>query len=116
MATLQLSPQCSPMYLHDDGVGDHWSDCTAPATWTSEQATVACTANLGGVAIGNGVHCVPTSCGGDDGGAPSAVCTLANGSAANACTCWNYTGPGAGHVKHSLSGCVCASNSDPSWN
>ena len=110
--TMQITPSCSTPTTHDNGLGQQWSDCTSAGTYTALEATTACETYPGSY-----FTCLPTTCNDDAGvSGQEAVCTSSNSPGITGpCDCWAFSGTGAGHVSISDAGCVCATNTDPSW-
>jgi hypothetical protein len=96
--------------MHNNGIGQTFTDCVAPGTYNQTQATEACAAFTGDAS-----QChVSTTCS----SGVSAVCSDGNPSA---CNCWVFSGSGgnvAGKVRTNSQGsCDCSvHNSSPGWN
>jgi hypothetical protein len=113
-ATVHLHADCATTVTHENGVGQQWTDCTAPYTYSQAEATAACEVS----SANDGYDCPQlVSCRNDAGATGQvAVCSSTIDSrSVQACDCWTFEGPGAGHVHVSDAGCSCASASDPSW-
>ena len=97
----------SCMYVHANGVGQTFSDCTPLATYNTAQAIKACVAYTG-----NSLECRAATC-----GATSVVCSS---EAATSCACWAFAGAAAGHVIDSgqagALNCMCPGLTSPTWN
>jgi hypothetical protein len=92
---------------HSNGVdGGTFVDCVPLDSHNQTQAQEACAAAKVGSCGKNTILCSPFG-GGD------IECT----NSASPCICWNYSGPGAGHVSVSQAGalCACPLTSDPKW-
>ncbi len=113
--TVKLLPACASVIMHDNGVGQQWSDCTPKQTYDQAQASAACM-NL---PYQGTLVCSSIQCPDPDGGVALAFCSDArtNGPTDSGppCDCWTYQGPGAGHVRASNSGCQCGVGTDPTW-
>jgi hypothetical protein len=99
--------------VHDNGVGQTWTDCVPLGTYNIEQAMKACAAAYGG----DRTKCEKTACSGTPTPDGNAVCTnfalktLPWG-------CWSHTGAFAGHAKMSPVGVEvgnCPSDTSPVW-
>lgn len=102
----QIPPDACSLFVHNDGLGQQWTDCAPLGTYDESEAENACRA---AAAAGGGdpASCTPRSCG--DAGIED-VCGAVG--ATFGCSCWGFAGPGAGHV---LSNCECARATDWSW-
>ena len=99
------SPACT--YMHANGLGETFVDCTPKGTYDLAQATEACASYTG-----DSSQCRAATC-----GATSVVCSSA---AALSCACWAFAGAGTGHVESSgqpgALNCVCPGPTAPGWN
>ena len=100
-----VCPDGGALTMHQDGLGDPFFDCAPLGTYNGIEAQAACSAHKKSPCAAN------YSCafqGGDteecDGFTPP-------------CNCWGYSTGGSGTVGvgHVNTQCLCASNSDPTW-
>jgi hypothetical protein len=89
---------------HSNGLGQNYFDCNPVQTFTANTATEACmayTAVVGGTCqtFTCGAVTNPVVCAADASSTPTA--------------CWGFTGANAGHV---VSGGLCPTTTDPTWN
>jgi hypothetical protein len=101
---------CGPcLYVHANGLGQNFFDCTPLGTHNAAQAMEACVAYTG-----NSLQCREAMCGI---GVATSVCSSEE---ATSCACWSFLGAGAGHVKDSLQAgalnCMCPGPTAPTWN
>ena len=110
---VSLIPACSHPFVHTDGLGDTWSDCTPLDSLTPDEVALACQ-----VDECQSIACVGTACSDDTGVGSDAGVLCATGSAEGPCTCWGYAGAGAGHVRKTAEykGCICPTAADPQWH
>jgi hypothetical protein len=99
---------CGPcLYVHANGLGQNFFDCTPLGTHNAAQAMEACVAYTG-----NSLQCRAAMC-----GDTPVVCSSES---ATSCACWAFLGAGAGHVKDSLQAgalnCMCPGPTAPTWN
>lgn len=69
--TVKLVPGCASLIMHDNGVGQPWSDCTPEQTYGQAQASAACM-NL---PYQGTLMCSAIQCPDPDGGVSLAVCS-----------------------------------------
>ena len=100
---------CSPV-THSDGLGQSWSDCAPLGTYDQAEAQAACSAwaavNGSSGALGCSVSICPD-------GASTIVYWLST--EATCAANWVYQGAATGHVGPVGIGCMCPTQSDPSW-
>jgi len=84
---------CAPV-VHSNGIGQTWQDCTLLGTHDQGQAEAACRAN-------GGAQCVANDCAGSG---SLAICDV-DPHSPGYCSCWDYSGPLAGHVDNTA-GCT----------
>ena len=110
---VQLNAACANPSTHDNGLGQQWTDCTSLHTYSQAEATAACESSSQ-----SSVYTCPNAVSCDtDAGSQEAVCSgTLGGAPIGPCDCWAYGGPAVGHVHVSDAGCVCAAETDPSWN
>jgi hypothetical protein len=78
--------------IHDDGFGEHWTDCVPLGTYTWAQAMATCATHTG-----DAKYCADLGAGTD------AVCS--NQDSYPTCACWAYAGAlAAGFVNHGNGG------------
>jgi len=95
---------------HDTGVKLlSYYDCTPIGTYDMTQASEACLAFTGNVAMCQNDVIV---CGGD-GGSEDTICTPTAGK----CACWDYSGAAAGYMHKSANAtCKCPTTGETMWN
>jgi hypothetical protein len=103
--SLSLTPTGCTLLSHDNGVGSFYQSCAPLGTFDSTSAMLACTS-----AMLPGASCASRACSG--GGSDQAICAKSG----TDCTCWTYTGAGAGTLRNPAGGgCDCGRFGDPTW-